>query len=134
MPGETDRTLRFSGRALARAAGVLPQTRESWIRRGLLQQKESYDLDDLAKVVALDLLQRCLPKGDARNAWSQLEPKLDSIAAADILVWESGREEMTIAEGADALVEAVSHGRPVRVLPIGKVLATGPLDRTSAGV
>jgi hypothetical protein len=101
---------------------VLPQTRDSWVQRGLLPRKSHYSLADLLELVALALILRHLPKGEASRAWKQIRPEIGGVMGADAaIVWDGQRAR--VVEGADAIAGAVLHGRPVQALPIGEALA-----------
>jgi hypothetical protein len=114
----------FSGRALARAAGVVPQTRDTWVDRGLLTRKERYFLADLLELIALKTVLRYLAKGDAADAWEQIQPDIGAIKTVDTaVIWDGERGQARIVSGPEAIAEAVLHGRPVQAMAIGAELA-----------
>jgi uncharacterized protein YheU (UPF0270 family) len=122
MGGNADR---LSARRVCALTGVRPQTRDTWVDRGLLRSGADYgELDVIEQAIVKQLLGN-LAKADVRSVWEELREHLRSslIAPEAMVVWDvAARVVEVVTDGAE-LRRAVCHGRPVHVLPLGQLVA-----------
>jgi hypothetical protein len=121
MPQRPDKTPRLSGSRICEISGVNRQTRDKWVRDGLLRKSESYDQLDLIELVVLNLLLATLRKKEAKLAWIRIRPQLRDVMPSSslTLVWDGQRRNAELALANDDIVACVRHGRPVHVIDVG---------------
>jgi hypothetical protein len=104
--------------------GVIRQTRDKWADEGLLRRRDEYDQYDLIELVILSLLLQTLRKRDAKLAWRSVRPQLRDVIAGPhlMLVWDVQQRSAGLALTPEDVVALVSHGRPVQVLDVGRLV------------
>ncbi len=109
---------------LCAITGVRPQTRDDWVRRGLLDAAPQYrELDVIEQAVLKGILNR-LPKSHIPLFWFSLRKELRAVVPSPrlTLVWDPEIRVATIARDTEQLVDAVRHGRPVYAVPLGELI------------
>lgn len=116
---------RLSARRVCALTSVLAQTRDTWVRRGLLRSGSDFgELDVIEQAVLKELLDK-LPKGDVRTVWEEVRGHLRSTltGAEATVVWDVGARRVELLPDDTELRRAVCHGRPVHVVPLGELVA-----------
>lgn len=124
MAWESDGFAGLSASGVCAITGVRPQTRATWVRRGLLRSEVRYgELDVIEQAVVKELL-ATLPKSQVELAWHQVQARLREqlVDAGASLVWDPQIREVSVTTSDAELREAVVHGRPVQVLALGQVV------------
>lgn len=115
----------LSANRICDLTGVRPQTRAVWAGRGLLRSAVSYgELDVIEQAVVKELL-AALSKSHVPMVWAEVRAHLhDAFVGKDtVVVWDPQARLTHITNEHDTLREAVCHGRPVHVLPLGELVA-----------
>lgn len=116
---------RLSARRVCTLTGVRPQTRDTWVDRGLLSSANDYgELDVIEQAIVKELLSS-LPKSDVRIVWDDVRAHLHNslIAPEAIVVWDPSARLVEVLSDDTGLRAAVCHGRAVHVLPLGELVA-----------
>jgi hypothetical protein len=105
--------------------GVLRQTRQKWIDRGLLQERSACGEIDLMETVVLRILFATIRKSHVRIAWQQIQHRLrETIPNQGLtIIWDVERREATLVTADASVIGAVRHGRPVQVIPLDEPIA-----------
>lgn len=112
----------LSASRLCSLTGVRPQTRETWVRRGLLRAARTYGELDVIEQAVLKALLATVPKSQVEHVWHELRPSLRRLSQGDaVWVWDPETRRATDATDDEALRAAVVHGRPVYALPVGQI-------------
>jgi hypothetical protein len=123
MASEPDRVAGLSARRVGSLTGVRPQTRETWVRRGLLRAAAAYGELDVIEQSVVKALLSTLPKSHVDLVWHELRPQLRRLGhQAAILVWDEHARAVSVTTNAEELREAVVHGRPVYAMPLGELI------------
>lgn len=124
MPMPSDNKPGLSASRVCKLTGVRPQTRDTWVRRGLLRTAERYGELDVIEQAVLKALLSLLPKSDVPLVWRELRPTLRlSTGHSDLLAaWDTQRRDVVITSTSNELSAAVRHGRPVFVIPLGDIV------------
>jgi hypothetical protein len=101
-------------------AGVIRQTRDKWVDRGLLSARVDCGELDVVELVALKTLYASVRKSHVPIAWTQVQPKLrETIPATGfVLVWDVQARRASFAHDATQVFQLVTHGRPVQVVDL----------------
>lgn len=115
---------RLSARRVCALTGVLPQTRDTWVARGLLNRSKDYDELDVIEQAVLKELLSSLPKGEVRTVWDEVRGHLRTslVAPEELVVWDTGHRRAAVVADDAELRQAVCHGRPVHVLALGELV------------
>jgi hypothetical protein len=108
-------------------AGLTPQKRRDWVKKGLLDQvSTSARLTEL-QVVQLALVRELhdvLGARDAGVVWIELRKQLEArlpVGRLDVVV-DLGYREVTLVSVQEDLVQAVRTGRAICVIPIDDLI------------
>lgn len=115
----------LSANRICDLTGVRPQTRAVWVGRGLLRSADSYgELDVIEQAVVKELL-AALSKSHVSMVWAEVRAHLRGalVGPDTVVVWDPQARQTHITSEHDALRDAVCHGRPVHVLPLGAFVA-----------
>src|SRR4051794_13377431 len=90
MRQKSDTFAGLSANKLCLLTGVLPQTRDTWVRRRLLQARERYGQLDLIEQTVIKALLNSIPKGQVSFAWRTVRPQLRDFVAGEraALLWD----------------------------------------------
>lgn len=112
----------LSASALCSLTGVRPQTRETWVQRGLLRSSKKYGELDVIEQAVVKALLATLPKSQVDRVWHELRSCLRRVVHQNaVWVWDPEARVASEATGGDELREAVVHGRPVYAIPVGRI-------------
>jgi len=108
-------------------AGLTPQKRRDWVKKGLLEQPTTNAKLSELQVVQLALLRELhdvLGSRDAGLAWSELRKQLSGrlpVGELDVVV-DLGYREVTLVADPAALPATVRTKRPICVIPVEELL------------
>jgi hypothetical protein len=114
----------LSARRLCAITGVLPQTRDTWADRQLLDRKGLYNQLDAIEQIVLAQLLKDLPKGDVQIAWPQVREDLHRQVPGGLasVIWDPKPRLASLANTEAEIVELVRHGREVFVVPVADLI------------
>jgi hypothetical protein len=124
MATKSDRFARLTASRVCALTGVRPQTRDTWVNRGLLRSAMTYGELDVIEQAVVKALLATLPKSHVDFVWHEARPCLRGrvITAATDLVWDPQVRRVSVTTAASKLRAAVRHGRPVHVIPLGELV------------
>lgn len=125
MASRPDKQARLSASRVCAITGVRPQTRDTWVKRGLLRSADQHGELDVIEQAVVKVLLSTVPKSHVDLVWHELRPRLWStlIHRRMAVVWDPQARRVTVASDDTELADAVRHGRPVQVVPVGDVVA-----------
>jgi hypothetical protein len=122
MARKTDSFPGLSASAVCSLTGVRPQTRETWVQRGLLRSSKKYGELDVMEQAVVKALLATLPKSQVDHVWHELRSRLRRVVHQNaVWVWDPEARVASEATGGDELHDAVVHGRPVYAIPVGRI-------------
>jgi hypothetical protein len=127
MPRSSDAIRTLSENLGCEVAGLTPQKRRAWLKRGVLldtdisQGLTELQVIELAVVMELHAL---LGAGDAEVIWRESREMIrESVFVERLdLVIDAARRESTFAVSDEEVAAAVSTGRLVRVVPLAELI------------
>lgn len=124
MATKSDRFARVSASRICALTGVRPQTRDAWVKRGLLRRAEAYGELDVIEQMVVKALLATVPKSHVDLVWQETRPRLrESVGdAARTLVWDPDVRRVSVTTTETELCAAVRHGRRVHALPLGELV------------
>lgn len=125
MARKADDFAGLSANRLCVLTGVRPQTRGAWKDRGLLRDAQFYGQLDLIEQAVVKALLETIPKGQVEFVWHEVRPRLRDFVAGPraALVWDAETQTACVTRTDAELSDAVRHGRPVYVIPLGELVA-----------
>jgi hypothetical protein len=110
---------------LCEIVGCTQQLRQTWVRRKLLpSRKDGYGELDVTELAVLIRLHGSIGPRDTSLIWPATQELLrtEMVRGRWDLVVDLQHKNVEAVRDDEALSEAVRHGRPVRVLPLGDEL------------
>lgn len=112
----------LSASGVCSLTGVRPQTRETWVKRGLLRSAKQYGELDVIEQAVVKALLATLPKSHVDYVWHELRPCLRRLGHHETAwVWDPQARSASETTSAEQLRDAVLHGRPVYAIPVGLI-------------
>lgn len=128
MPSASDAHRTLSENLACEVAGLTPQKRRAWLKRGVLLDKDASNGLTELQVIELAVVMEfhaALGATDAEVVWRESRDTVRANVFVDRLdlVVDAARREPTFARSDAEVAAAVSTGRLVRVVRLGELIS-----------